>query len=196
MPIRSSVVRTNTSGSLSNERLGDRRKCGRSSSSGLRTRWRRYLVPMEDRGSASRPLSASPKLPQAFRSRARYPSRGIGYSLRASNRHIRWRWTDVASVQAISGMKVTPTANVERGSAKHRWWGGGGIHRVYPRRARPSREQFRVLLLSIATTGAKLVPSNSGGARSIPNAGRLSHAPRDRGRLRCPGIGVSECQSR
>ena len=33
---------------------------------------------------------------------------------------------DMASVQAISDMKVTPTANVARWSAKPRWWGVAG----------------------------------------------------------------------
>ena len=38
----------------------------------------------------------------------------------------------MASVQAISGMKVTPTANVARWSAKHRWWGVAASIAFFP----------------------------------------------------------------
>ena len=38
----------------------------------------------------------------------------------------------MASVQAISDMKVTPTANVGRWSAKHGWWGGVASVAFFP----------------------------------------------------------------
>ena len=38
----------------------------------------------------------------------------------------------MASVQAISDMKVTPTANAARWSAKHRWWGLAASAAILP----------------------------------------------------------------